>query len=147
MFNTILCPTDLSEASLTAVKYAVNLCQKYQGKLVLLNVHEEFMDHKEMIMLRVSVDHFKEHMAKKAVECKKIMEDEVQKAGGEDLDCELLLREGKPTREILETANEIGAELIVLTTNGRDSLGEKIMGSTAEHIIRYSKIPVLTIRV
>ena len=147
MFKTILCPTDLSEASLTAVKYAVKLTERCQSKLILLNIHEEFMDDKERMMLRVSVDHFKEHMAQKALESKEIMKSGIEKAGGEGLDYQLLVREGKPTQAILDIAGELGADVIVITTNGRDSLGEKIVGSTAEHIIRYSQIPVLTIRV
>ena len=147
MFNIILCPTDLSEASLTAVRYAVKLAERCQSKLFLLNIHEEFMDDKERVMLRVSVDHFKEHMAQKAMKSKEIMQAELEKTGGEGLDYELLVREGKPTKAILDIAGELEADVIVITTNGRDSLGEKILGSTAEHIIRYSQIPVLTIRV
>jgi len=147
MFSKILCPTDLSKASLSAVRYAVDLARKYQSKLYLLNVHEEFMNKQEMVMLRVSAEHFQEMMTNRALESKKIMEQELRISGGEDLKCELLIREGKPTKEILEVADAIVADLMVITTNGRDSLGEKILGSTAEHLIRYSKIPVLTIRV
>jgi nucleotide-binding universal stress UspA family protein len=147
MFSKIFCPTDLSDSSFAAVKYAVDLCRRCDSKLVLLNVHEEFMNKDEMVMLRVSVEHFKDFMANRAVESKAKMEEVLQTAGGKDLDTELLLREGKATKEILETSEEVGADLIVITTSGRDSLGEKLLGSTAEHIIRYSKIPVLTIRV
>jgi nucleotide-binding universal stress UspA family protein len=147
MFSKILCPSDLSKVSLTAVKYAVELARRCKSKLYLLNVREEFMNKQEMVMLRVSAEHFQEVMSGKAVESKKIMEQELRIVNGEDLDYELLIREGKPTKEIIQVAEELGVDLMVITTNGRDSLGEKILGSTAEHIIRYSKIPVLTIRV
>ena len=147
MFSKILCPSDLSKASLTAVKYAAELARRCKSKLYLLNVREEFLNKQEMVMLRVSAEHFQEMMSEKAVESKKIMEQELRIANGEDLDYELLIRQGKPTKEIIEVAEELGADLMVITTNGRDSLGEKILGSTAEHLIRYSKIPVLTIRV
>jgi nucleotide-binding universal stress UspA family protein len=147
MFSKILCPSDLSKASLTAVRYAAELARKCKSKLYLLNVHEEFLNKQEMVMLRVSAEHFQEMMSKRAVESKKIMEQELRIVDGEDLDYELIIREGKPTKAIIEIAEELGVDLIVITTNGRDSLGEKILGSTAEHIIRYSKVPVLTIRV
>ena len=147
MFTKILCPTDLSENSLISVRYAVDLARKCQAKLFLLNVHEEFMSKEEMVMLRVSVDHFKEITAKRAVTSKGVMEKELEKISGMDIDHEMVLRQGKPDKEILETAKDLGCDLIILTTTGRDSLGEKILGSTAEHIIRYSEIPVLTIRV
>jgi len=147
MFNTIVCPTDLSKASLTAVKHAVILSRTFHSKLILLHIREDFMNKDEMVMLRISAEHMMEHMEKKALEYKKTMEDELIKVGGEDLPHELLIREGKPTKEIVSTSEELGADLIVITTSGRDSLGEKLLGSTAEHIIRYSKVPVLTIRV
>jgi nucleotide-binding universal stress UspA family protein len=132
---------------LTAIKYAAELSRNFRSKLILIHIREDFMNKDEMVMLRVSAEHMMEHMQKKALEYKKIMEDELKRVGETDLNYELLIREGKPTREIVNSAEELGADLIVITTNGRDSLGEKILGSTAEHIIRYSKIPVLTIRV
>ena len=146
MFTKILCPTDLSERSLTAIDYAVKLVRKCQAKLILLNVHEEFMSKEEMVMLRVSVDHFKEIQADRAVKSKEIIEKELKRVGGEDVEHEVILRQGKPGSQILETSEQLECDLIVLTTTGRDSLGEKILGSNAEHIIRFSKIPVLTIR-
>ena len=147
-FKSILCPTDLSPMSITAMKKAVELAHVFGAKLTLLNVHEDFMDKNEMIMLRVSVDHFQDIQKKRALESKKIMVEEVEQAGGADLDVQYLLREGqKPYKVILQVADEIGADLIVMATNGRTGFEELVLGSNAENVVRRSKCPVLTIRV
>ena len=39
-----------------------------------------------------------------------------------------------------------GGELIVLGTHGRRGLGRWVMGSSAEHILRHSPVPVLLVR-
>ncbi len=56
MFSQILCATDLSPRSDEALHVAVHMAARYGAQLTILNVHEEFMDKSEMVMLRVSVD-------------------------------------------------------------------------------------------
>ncbi|MBM3235174.1 universal stress protein [Candidatus Poribacteria bacterium] len=147
-FKSILCPTDLSPMSIAAMKKAVELARAFGAKLTLLHVQEDFMDKDEMIMLRVSVDHFQEVQKQRALEAKKIMVEEVEQAGGADLDVQYLLREGqKPYKVILQIADEIGADLIMMATNGRTGFEELVLGSNAENVVRRSKCPVLTIRV
>jgi len=127
---------------------AVELARVFGAKLTLLHVQEDFMNKDEMIMLRVSVDHFQEVQKHRALESKKIMVEEVEQAGGADLAVQYLLREGqKPYKVILQVADEIGADLIVMATHGRTGFEELILGSNAENIVRRSKCPVLTIRV
>jgi nucleotide-binding universal stress UspA family protein len=53
---------------------------------------------------------------------------------------------GKPYREILETAEARGADLIVMGTHGRNALERMFVGSTALHVLRQSRCPVLTVR-
>ena len=57
-----------------------------------------------------------------------------------------IVREGTPRSVILEVAREIGAHLIVMGTHGRTGLTHVFFGSVAEHIVRHSRVPVLTIR-
>ena len=48
MFIKILCATDLNATSNEAVKKAVQLAHQYNSKIIMLNVHEEFMTKEEM---------------------------------------------------------------------------------------------------
>lgn len=55
------------------------------------------------------------------------------------------IEDGKPAKKIVETANEWNADYIVIGTHKRTGLSHFLMSSVAEHVIRYSKIPVLVI--
>jgi nucleotide-binding universal stress UspA family protein len=39
-----------------------------------------------------------------------------------------------------------GADLIVMGTHGRTGLSHAFFGSVAEHVVRHSRVPVLTAR-
>jgi nucleotide-binding universal stress UspA family protein len=53
------------------------------------------------------------------------------------------IRKGVDYEEIIAYATELNAELIVIATHGRTGVLHTLLGSVAEKIIRYSKIPVL----
>lgn len=53
--------------------------------------------------------------------------------------------EGFPKEEIINTANEWGADVIVIGTHGRSGLSHLFNGSVAEDVIKLSSIPVLVI--
>ena len=57
-----------------------------------------------------------------------------------------MLREGSPREVILEVAEEVGSDVIVMGTHGRSGFARVAFGSVADHIIRHSKVPVLTVR-
>jgi nucleotide-binding universal stress UspA family protein len=57
-----------------------------------------------------------------------------------------LVREGTPRSMILDVAREVGAEMIVMGTHGRTGLTHVFFGSVAEHVVRHSRVPVLTVR-
>jgi nucleotide-binding universal stress UspA family protein len=51
--------------------------------------------------------------------------------------------EGRPTEDILKTAETWGADLIVTGTNGRTGFMHLLLGSVAEYLMRHSKLPVM----
>ena len=53
--------------------------------------------------------------------------------------------EGDPREEIVAVAEQWGAHIIVLGTHGRTGLTHLLMGSTAEYVVRHSKVPVLVV--
>ena len=56
------------------------------------------------------------------------------------------VRIGDPATEIVAAAQEIGADLIAMTTHGRSGLGRLLFGSVAEAVLRGSPIPVFLMR-
>lgn len=58
----------------------------------------------------------------------------------------LLLGRGDPVRSILELAGQEDADLIAMTTSGRQGLDRLFLGSVAEGVLRGSNLPVLLYR-
>ncbi len=152
MFSHILCATDLSPRSDEALRVAVHMAAKYDAQLTILNVHEEFMDKEEMMMLRVSVEKMQERFRGIALKCKRQMQKLVTAVGVEDIKVEYLVREGKPEDMILKMAQDLAAglqepntPLIVMGTNARESLMERLLGTVADHVVRHATCPVLVI--
>lgn len=55
------------------------------------------------------------------------------------------LRDGEVPETIVAAAGEHRSDLIVMTTNGRDTLGQALNGSTTERVLRTAKCPVLAV--
>ena len=51
-----------------------------------------------------------------------------------------------PDFGIVRTAEQEGADLIVMATHGRTGLSHMILGSTAEKVVRHATVPVLTVK-
>ena len=52
---------------------------------------------------------------------------------------------GDAVSQIVEYATTHEADLLVIATHGRTGLSHVLLGSVAEHIVRHSTVPVLTI--
>ena len=59
---------------------------------------------------------------------------------------EPLVRQGAPASVITETAEELGAELLVIGTHGRTGVARVALGSVAERVVRTAGCPVLAVR-
>ena len=51
-------------------------------------------------------------------------------------------RAGEPADTILQTATEVGADLIVMTTDGPDGFLDGLRGTTSERVLRKARCPV-----
>lgn len=71
---------------------------------------------------------------------------EMAKVSGRIPGAQTIIREGTPRSMILDVARELGADMIVMGTHGRTGLTHVFFGSVAEHVVRHSRVPVLTVR-
>ena len=143
MFKNILCPVDMHPRSKMALRKAINIAHQFNSKIVLLSIHEEFISKKQMIMSRVSVSSLGDEFKKIATEAKNDMKNLVKELEADDIKCEYILRDGVPADIIVKLSNEMNIDLIVMGTNGRDSLSDYIVGSTTQKVVEKSKCPVL----
>lgn len=141
LFNNILFATDFSEASGPAADYAVNLAKLTGAHLHVLHVINELDEHQ-----RVMIPQEAFQILKKEVELQTVRElDGFCKGPAAGIKTTSHALVGTAFQKILETGAKVSADLIVMGTHGRTGVEHVIVGSTAERVIRRSKIPVLTV--
>ncbi len=141
ILKKILCPVDHSECSYLALKYAISLALKDKVKIYLMHVIDVRQYDTGIYMFGV--------MKPGEIDISKIHADLLKSLpeGTTDLiEVETIVVEGVPYNEIINTAKEIGADMIVIGTHGRTGLSHFTMGSVAEKVVRKAPCPVLTVR-
>jgi nucleotide-binding universal stress UspA family protein len=138
-FQTILHPTDFSEYSAAAFRYACSLAETTGARLILLHVHETasvvFGD-----LYPVPVD-----LATARETLQGQLLDVVPPIP--TIPVERHVVEGYAAEEIVRFAEEHHCDLIVIGTHGRTGLRRLLLGSVAEKVLRKAPCPVLTVRV
>ena len=145
MFRKILCATDLNTVSSDAVLKAVQLAHQYDSKIIMLNVHEEFMSKEDLGMLRVSIASMKSEFEKTALKAKKEMSEVIKTLHADDIQVEYLIKEGKSNQVICHEAIRVKADLIIMGLFEKKSVSNLIFRSTASYVIEHIKIPVLVV--
>lgn len=137
----ILVPTDFGAGSEAALAYAIDLGRKLDAELVLLHVFDlppmAFPD-PGIVMSPELTAHLGEG-AKLGIE-RLVREHE---AAGVRM--QGMTRQGETWRSIVDAADELGAELVVMATHGRRGLPHALLGSVAEKVVRSARCPVLTV--
>jgi nucleotide-binding universal stress UspA family protein len=141
--KTILFPTDFSQGARAAMDYAVSLAQDYKARLVLLYVIQDISIAEWYIPSSISAADLVEDMQRSAEQEIDKWEIEIaEKIRG----VEKMVVRGVPFVEIIRTAKEKKADMIVIGTHGRTGIDHMLFGSTAEKVVRKSPCPVLTVR-
>ncbi len=142
--KTILFPTDFSENAYHASLYAGILAKLYNANLVFIHVHHiplfpESNDPADItksiaINEKIAIEQM-ETFTKKFSEENEIPIDRISQR----------VEYGFITGKILEKAEVINADMIVMGTKGANDLFHKWMGTTAEEVMEKAECPVFTI--
>lgn len=140
----ILAPTDLSDNSLPAVRYAAELADKFAAELVLLHVVQDavLVLPDAVMPTPVAGPDLNEMVASARTSLANVVTE--QNLSRFHPTCEV--RIGAPAAEIDAAAKELKADLICVSTHGRTGLAHLLLGSVAEKIVRYAPCPVLVVR-
>jgi nucleotide-binding universal stress UspA family protein len=142
-FKQILCPTDLSEASVRSLTYAAAFARWYAARLTVFHVVPTFdpmtvgpgtLDPSLQMVLPMSRDEV-------LVEMRRFTES----AGIGSTQAVLSTHEGDPARSIVDQAVAINADLVVMGTHGRTGFERLLIGSVAEKVLRKAPCPVLLV--
>jgi nucleotide-binding universal stress UspA family protein len=142
--KTILFPTDFSNGARAAMDHAISLAKDYHAKLVLLYVIQDISIAEWYIPSSISVTDLVEDMQKSAM---REMDKWYNEVAAMVKDVEKMVVRGVPFVEIIRTAKDKNADLIVIGTHGRTGIDHMLFGSTAEKVVRKASCPVLTVRI
>lgn len=137
----ILVPVDFTPASVHGLRRAASLAERFGSTVCLLHVVEchPFALNGGPAMMLMKED---EAITRDATE-------QLSRLGREELGPHLparpLVRQGKPAREILDAAETLDADLIILAAHKRSALGRVLFGSTADQVMRHASCAVLVI--
>jgi universal stress protein A len=138
LFRKVLCPIDFSEHSLTALEVALKVVQQNDAALYLLNVAP--MPAGAAGFQPVPMDPYPIVEKDRREQLEKLAQERIPAT----VRCKTIVTTGDPAEQVLETARDLDADLIVMGTHGRKGLGHLVLGSVAERVVRESPIPVLT---
>jgi len=144
MIKKILYPTDFSDPSAYALKYAIEMAKKYDAELELLHV---MLDETQMVSFylpQVTVKNLASDMEEGAKT--KLKEFVENSEGLTDIKYTYQMVKGVADDEIIKRAEEADIDLIVIGTHGRTGFEHVLFGSTAEKVVRRAPCPVLTVR-
>ena len=141
--KTILVPTDLGEGADAALDYACDLAKPFGARVFLVSA---------ITIPALGVPELGVAMTGSVVDGMMAdtlhgLEALVERYKSRATLAKPILKSGDPVDIINETATEVGADLIVMTTHGRTGVARWLLGSVAEQVVRTSTVPVLTIHV
>ena len=141
--KTILFPTDFSQSSDHALKYALSLARKYGARIHILHVIEDlsYAIHPDMLDTSPLTDLVSEHEERSEEALQEVVPEELR----EEIDWVSLVGRGVPYYEIVNAAQELDVDIIVCGTHGPTGLKHVFFGSVAERIVRRAPCPVLTV--
>ena len=140
--KTILCPTDFSNGSENAVRYAIELARKYKSKILLMHAYETPVIYTDVSVSAVQIDFnvLKDDALK---QLKKFHAKVLEK--GKDVPFELILQQGLPSARTTEIATEKKVDMIVMANTSSTEVQRFFIGSNASRVIKDAPCKVMLI--
>ena len=118
MFETVLLPMDANPQALDTAVKALELVQSYDSRLVLLELLDSAPNPSRLERIQARIDQ-------------------------SGVTCQRLERGGEPVTVILDVADELNVDVIVMGTGGVSLNSDD--GSTAARVIELAPCPVLVV--
>jgi len=154
-FSKIMVGCDFSSYSKKTLEYAAKLTEKLQAELIIVNViNKRDVD----TILKVAEEHFdrtiekyvekssEDYVKRLTKERTRQMEKLIEEISCAHLSIKKVFRVGVPFQELIQAAEDEGADLMVMGKKGRSDIADVLFGSNAEKVFRRCPIPLLSVR-
>lgn len=127
-FHRILIGYDGSEDSEKAADLAVTLAKKFESTIIVCHAFGHMP------------------LTSKPSEVRRLVNPLVERLNKLGVTTQVAIPDVIPAQGILDAADQNHADLIILGSRGRGTFANLLLGSTAERVLRYAKVPVLIAR-
>lgn len=141
-YNRILVPVDFSDASVEAIKAAIELALELNAELQVIHICQMHASD----LLEGSMGDAITIESQSVSEAKKNLDEFIKNHVSNGISVSTSISTGDPHNEINQAAKELNADMIVMGTHGRTGLSHLVMGSVAENVLRHATVPVMSIR-
>jgi nucleotide-binding universal stress UspA family protein len=138
MYETVLLPTDGSEAMETVVEHARDVASRRDAEVHVLYVVDD------RAFLTLNEERIPEVTDELCEEGERATNETA--AAFDDVDVTTEIRQGNPADEILAAADDHDADLVVMGTHGADPT-RNMLGSVSQKVVTLSSVPVLTVNI
>ena len=140
--RSILVPTDFSESASRALEHAVAWAKTFRARIHLLHAYQ--------VPIQIGVgepvplpQEFFDQMRERS---QRRLDELAAKLRSDGLDAATHLTAEAPSRAIVEVAEQLGVDLIVMGTRGLTGMKHVLLGSVAERTVRLAPCPVMTVK-
>lgn len=139
--KTILFPTDFSKNAQHASEYAGMLAKVFDAQIVLLNVHfipmvaQNHPSSKVQAAININKNEAIDELAA-------FTKDFIERSGIDSKKTSQRVEYGFPAEKIVEIAEEINADFIVMGTKGASAILDKWLGTNAQKVMQSAPCPV-----
>lgn len=142
MYDSVLVPTDGSDAAAAALDHAIGIARRNDAALHAVYATEvghfsETLDEAE----------FADAVDRLRAAGREAVDQIVDRAGEEGIAAESAVVDGAAADVILEYVEDNDIDLVVMATRGRTGEARKVVGSVTERVVRSSPVPVLAVTV
>ena len=138
-FRTVVLATDLSPTSEAATTAALDLAASVGARLLAVSVIDPGA-------LRLPGGRYLVRVDQVRAEREGVAQTLVARGRSMGVTVDFLVWEGDPGESIIEAAQAEAADMIVVGSHGRGTVGRVLIGSVSDHVVRHAPCPVLVVR-
>ena len=138
----IVVATDFSDTAQLALDRAIEIATRHQSEIILVHVMQPDLPPLAAPEMVIVPPNFEYLLEEACVEGLKHAGDQVRNVGIPVLE---RLERGRPATGIVDVADTVAADLILVGTRGNTGFKHLLLGSVAEEVVRIAQQPVLTV--
>lgn len=139
MYKHILLPTDGSELAQRGVEHGLGLAKETGSKVTVITVAQPYPLHSA-----ATIDTWSSAQKQRADEALATAKT-AAKIHGVEVSTRQEVHESA-AEAIVETAEALGCDLIVMASHGRRGVSRLLLGSQTNEVVSFSSVPVLVVR-